>query len=859
MGTWPSIIVAVAAMAIGICLSIHASPWLALPEDPARVIAPLAQVQGAIAAISLAVMVLIVEAVQRREDIVDATYEVFIREALVRPVIASVLISTLGTAVAFILVRMPSYEDERNLALFAMISVATTISAILIFTFRALAILRPSQYREFKRKAYLEQVNLGLIAYTRGSIKDVASEPGQIIQPLGEADADQAVEQLLRDITQAMGSQRIADVQIDMQLLRRIVCQATTTLDASGHTWTSPSGSFRWVVPVFGILRHNIPSLWRIAYETKNREYVKQVHGLLEDLEDLFSTYKNGEIFHLWMSCITASYQPAMGWREEMADSAGRAWRSVIMIIYSQLPMQSGAFISDEQVSQIRLIAQYFHNCASQAVESDDPKMFRRLIVEFREAHEALQPRGFVYSGELPQVDWNIDKLLQYIRLTLSTLAGGAIALQNKGQIADSRPFVDCVAEVFGAYGRASDCLAAIERSPAILSDDPWATWDPESGDESLIRQWRPFMPDRYPVLYFITTALIYNSRKPRLKTLGAVDSYGLSIASQYWGSICDVAQIPEKDRQVAWIQLEQEIGRLNDLDRQAAIRKIAESPLDEDRVSQMRSDILEIFHGLLGQADNTIFGALASDDRIDYVQEQLPELPKPLTLLRCSIDKRLLMDVEVGGAIFGRNLSAELQEMLMKLITEPLPMNIESTMNDIDGPETLMVAVGNALAEIQPESTLFLLRGAKAMNSWIPVLNMIHLGALDSRTHELAAKRIRNAWRSGHNFHLTESDVPTLSVINLTRVGILRRADIDGVPVKIKIKEIDATRAAELRHFPRLELEVTARIEFVLEDADAVTCFPLGGMLPATSEEIEVNHRIESDPFTTQEGRNDA
>ena len=849
-----------AGIALAACLP--STNWLR--SDAAEFVGPLAQAQGAIAAISLAVMVLIVEAVQRREDIVDATYDVFLRKAHVRCVISSVLVWTLGTVIAFVLSQISSFEEQDNLAIFATASIAITVLAILHFTQRALDVLRPGRYREFKRVAYLDRVNLGLTIYMRELKKGVDDEQNQIVRSIDEVDADQAMERLLHDIVQAMGDQRTVDVQANMHILKRIIQCATKILDTSGYAWTSSNEAFRGGVPVFGILRYNMSLLWRTAYESKNHEYVNQVHSLLGDLEILFDIHKNGELFHLWMSCVVSSYQPTTGWREEVADSAGRAWHSVIMIIYSRLPIRSGVFISDEQASQIRFIAQYFHNCASQTVESDDPKIFRRLIAEFREAYEVLQPRGFVYSGELPPVDLNIDKLLQYIRLTLSTLAGGAIALQNKGQIADSRPFVDCVAEVFGAYGGASDCLATIERSPAIVSDDPWEKWDPESDDESLIRQWRPFMPDRYPVLYFITTALIHSSRKPRLKTLGTVDSYGLSIASQYWGSICDVAQIPEKDRPAAWAQLEQEIVRLKELDRQAAIRKIAESPLDEDRTNQLQEDVIEVYHEMLEQVDDTAISALISADRVDYAQEQSLGLPKLSNLLRCDLDKRLLMGVEAGGAIYmspKEIISSGLQEAITRLIAEPMPTNIEGAVSGIDDPKVLMVAVGNALAEVQPKSTLFLFRGTEAMNSWMPVLNMahLHLGVLKSRMHELAAERIRNAWRSGHHFYSAESDAPTLSVINLARAGVLRRADIDGMPVKVEIKEIDAARTAELRRFPGLELEVTARIEFVLEDADAVASFPLGGMLPVTSEEIEVNHRIESDPFTTQEGRNDA
>ena len=115
----------------------------------------------------------------------------------------------------------------------------------------------------------------------------------------------------------------------------------------------------------------------------------------------------------------------------------------------------------------------------------------------------------------------------------------------------------------------------------------------------------------------------------------------------------------------------------------------------------------------------------------------------------------------------------------------------------------------------------------------------------------------------------------PALYIIDAARWGLLRQAPIGDDPLRVEVRAISAERAGELLDTGRIdagslnreeairelqlqvEVEVTQRVDFVVEDPSAAVRIPL--LVPISQEEAMTQDRVGFDPFTTQGGRNDA
>ena len=874
MGTWPSIIVAAATMAIGICLSIHASPWLALPEDPARVVAPLAQVQGAIAAISLAVLVLIVEAVQRREDIVDATYEVFIREALVRPVIASVLISTLGTAIAFILVRMPSFDDERNLALFAMISAAITIFAILSFTLRALAVLRPSQYHEFKRKAYLEQIKIGVDARIE-HINEIVVNPTASIVPSSDTEmkAEQAMLQILGDVAAAIKLTRPDRIEEDIVTIESALDYAAEMLAGSDYNNMLKDRSQTFELPLFASVSRYLPSLWQTGYASRSHENVRYIYQLHQHIAYLA---RDGIIDDLKETVVTnamLSYQAGADWPEGVAQGVGFAWGIVENHVWLPMFLRDAHPLSQADIVLLRTVVESFQDSAALMVRDGNFVAFEQITAQISDLHDTLERNR--YGDE--EFDYPIDNLFHDVRLSLAALAGRAILSQKGGYINNARAVVNRVHEILqkdrGVGKESLELLLTVDKN--TLAQRSWWWWDDRNDGSSLSRV-RPVYPLQCPVLYFLTASLIDGPDARLPQALGSVQLDGEGVLERHWAIMCDVAGIrgdmqeTEKERITSFIEAAKSADEHRRQDR------IVMTPISEIQVSQYAQEVLRTYKQTESSSALTSVFSGAGQAQVLQADDSDAPAESPLRWLGAfkgafmrTIETHYVADPSATRVM--ETIEARRCQMMINLIgdrvglTEAIP---------IAGNE-LFTEISHVLADLQPQFPLFLITGRGTDD----LGRQLHRAQSNiKRPPSIALEQvppdIEEALRAGKMMVRQHMGEPALYIIDAARWGLLRQAPIGDDPLRVEVRAISAERAGELLDTGRIdagslnreeairelqlqvEVEVTQRVDFVVEDPSAAVRIPL--LVPISQEEAMTQDRVGFDPFTTQEGRDD-
>ena len=188
-------------------------------------------------AIFLAAMIFIVEAVQRREGLDDPLYELFLSKSWTRWIFATAVWLLFGTALLYLLGPITGGFGDLLHARGDVLGISSLIVAallVLVFLLRALHVLRPAQYRAFRREAVLDQVRYG----AQSRVRTPRSTAGSLRELRGilsdsETQATRAIERVVDQTYQAVAQAQLSDVREGMALLEEICMTVLAELEKS--------------------------------------------------------------------------------------------------------------------------------------------------------------------------------------------------------------------------------------------------------------------------------------------------------------------------------------------------------------------------------------------------------------------------------------------------------------------------------------------------------------------------------------------------------------------------------------------------------------------------------------------------
>ncbi len=233
-------------------------------------------------AISLAVMVFLVGGVRRHEDMDDPLYEWFLTRAFVRPVFLLTVLLTLGTMAAFFLSRTLYTCALPNLVLFAGGSMGLSVGVIIGFALWTLRILRPSQYRRFKREVTAKAVRDAAVAHAKFLCDVRSGQAPDGAEAKGAAqEADIAVQRVVDDIERAIRSARFTDFEEGLDTLQEalyIAISKGTLRQAVGDAPDPPHPGLSW--PMGPPLVEGLARLDRLCLRERLSDYSQRIHWL---------------------------------------------------------------------------------------------------------------------------------------------------------------------------------------------------------------------------------------------------------------------------------------------------------------------------------------------------------------------------------------------------------------------------------------------------------------------------------------------------------------------------------------------------------------------------------------------------
>lgn len=870
-----SIALVVAGIALSVC--IPSGSWL--PSDPGRVVGPLAQVQGAIAAISLAVMVLIVEAVERREEIVDATYDVFLREAHVRWVISGVLVSTLGTAISFALTQVPSIGNQGNLVVFAAISIIITVLAILHFTLRALIVLRPSQYREFKRKAYLEQMQIGVTAKIK-RINEIAASPTASIvsSPAIEMEAEQTMLQKLGDVAVASESTRPDRTEEDIEVLKSAFDHAAKMLMNSSYNNMPKDRRQDLELPLFTYTSRHFSSLWQASYASQVYENVRSIYRLHLHIAHLARDGSINDLRETVVANAISSYQSGMNWPEGVAHGVGLAWGVVRNHVWLSMLLHNAHPLVQADAALLRTISEGFQDSAASMVRDGHIAAFEQITAQISDLHDSLGHNRYG-DGEFDyKINQPIDDLFHDVRLALAALAGLAILSQKGGYINNARAFVNRVHEILQNNQNAGESLERLLRVDGSALAQRWSWWDDRNDGSSLPRV-RIMRPWQHLVLYFITASLIDgpDARLPR--ALGGIHRDVVDTLEQHWEIMCDVANIYGDVREIERERILSIIEAEKSADAHRRQDRIIATPVNAVQSDQYVQEVLQAYKQTEISSARVVASIFGGAGRVQILRSDDLDAPAESPFRLRGAFKGAFMQItethyvaDPSATRVVEEVEAKRRQMMIKLVVDQAGL-VEAI--PIDG-DKLYTEISRVLADLQPQFPLFLITGRETGD----LRRRLHRARSNIRRPASAAldrmpPDVEEALQTGEIMASPQIGEPALYVIDIARWGLMRRADIGDDPLRVEVHAISADRAGELLdtgrvnagHLSREEamrelqlqvvVEVTQRVDFVVEDPSAAVRIPL--QVSISQEEVMAQDRVGFDSFTTQEGRNDA
>ena len=324
--------------------------WLLETKDAGALLGTLLAAQAAIAALTLAVSLFVMQGVKRDAD--DRVYREYVRRSWVRFVFWVSLTALAFTGAVFLTESFvgtfdtPSddFPDLRNLALVAAMAFFVSLALAVVLFERTIRLGHPEQWHYIKRHVNEHDVRRAVeiflcrwrrAAALEGDLSDIFSvgypDPG-------EGSADEAIRALLDDALRAIDERRQSEFTRSLGSIMDLITYAMDQLASAGMCWSDPGHDPEWPP-----LRELDRNLYTFREEVIRRGDLDQVIELMSfDGWCIILGLQRGcgELFTVGLDGYRRNYQIAKraGVREFLEVYRDRLWLDARSWILSVTP-----------------------------------------------------------------------------------------------------------------------------------------------------------------------------------------------------------------------------------------------------------------------------------------------------------------------------------------------------------------------------------------------------------------------------------------------------------------------------------------------------------------------------------------
>lgn len=496
------------AAAVLFLVPIFTSPfyWLPEPKDSLSLLGPLLGAQAAVAALTLAVTVFVVQGVSNKDDADDRTYREYVRRSRAEWVLWSSLGAAAITATVLVGHRLITgtpavLEAAPGLANLALVAVAALFGNLVLpgLLFRhAVRLARPDQWRALRLDVDKRDIRAAVQAFLGRSRRAAAAlEAGEpdlsnFFPDLGEDAASEAIRAVLGDARRAMAERRYGEFTQSLASIRKLVEYAMDELEREGVRWGQPGSQPQW--PPLHSLGSDLYSFREEVIGRGDRDYVFQLlnldywllsDGMRRECGEMFAAALEGYRWNYEVACRVGSGEL----RELLRD---QVWQVANGLILTAKIDEALPYFSEMVKHQERL--------AAHAMSTELPEDYERLHDAFQQVLRAVQFHRDVRDTDRADPARPYQQLVQAYRVALMGLGGRAVLLAESGTIADPNPYLDVPRAATHDLRRLADDVGKALSGERDLRSSVWLEWERE-GARNL--QMRSVKPEQYPLAFF--------------------------------------------------------------------------------------------------------------------------------------------------------------------------------------------------------------------------------------------------------------------------------------------------------------------------------------------------------------------
>ena len=804
-----AVLVAVALVAGPVAIS--PISWLPEAGKSGTLLGTLLTAQAAIAALTLAVTLFVLQGASGRRDADDRMYREYVRRSWVRRIFWGSLIAVGITGVVLLTesfvgageLASADTPDLRNLALLAPCAFFVNVVLAGLLFERATHVAQPEHWRTIRRhvneRDVREAVQVFLGRLRRAAAARKADDPdlSVAVPDPGEGSANEAVRALLDDGRRAMDERRREEFTKSLDSIKGLVMYAMDEIEGAGVSWAGPGSHPEW--PPLKEFGRNVYSFREEVIRRGDRYEVAALVSL--DLWAVKSgiTRDCGELFTVGLDGYRRNYEIAnrIGERQLPEIIRGQFWQAA-RLMYSESSLNKAYPYAREMVNhQERLLAEAMH--------ADHPTDFERLHNGFETFLRTTGEDWGVAGLHRPETQGLYQRLAQGYRIALMGLGGRAVLVAESGRIADPRPYLEVVR---GKYVSAETLAADIAHAlnwDGTSAVNQWLEWEMEDADDFEVQS---VSPENYPLTWFAVRLMELST-----ESLQTLDLHGSAQRVLGWfrensrrleSQLGDTpAPAIEERREFAIAALEGAVRN----DEVVEDYEIIGYDLSEERVSAFRSDVYAAasgpssIEGLFERVGTTVDLASDADESLNeraiFILEHkgfLADLPANASINYARLD----------GDEWGRSLADDLIRQFCDVLDETPPVTAS-----LNSAQELVRAIDEATGDLNPSSeSVIVLAG-----NWRIVLSELDASEPDGYIPQWQIpedERVGDVgqYRNNPIFRGPADKGRRLYVVDLGSWGYLLRAQIeDGYHILVKISTVSRERARELltenpRHF---------------------------------------------------------
>ena len=509
MKTWinrtffrPSVFIGLATLAAFAVVPGNTPPisWLPKASESATLLGQLLAAQAAIAALTLAVTLFVLQGIHSREDSDNRTYREYVRQSGVRDILwASIGVITM-TGMALFAQQFagsaPAISDQvpglRNLTLFGVFGFFASLVLVGALFERAIRLSHPDNWLSLRLAVNMRDIQNSIREFLQIKNGPEAANLSSNPADEGEGSAEEAVRSLLGDARKAMDERRFAHFRKSIDSVKEILEYAMDEIEGAGHEWGLPGSHPAW--PPLREVSANLNTLREELFEREDNDYIQELvrldywflaTGVRRDCGELFSTAVAG---------FRASYEIARrsNHDDRLGLFRGLLWQAARGLVADIAPESVNPYLQNLIKEQERWL--------SDAITDDRFADYSQLHQDFEGFLQSIR-FDWVIEGNSSQVSSGLFmQLLQAYRIVLMGLGGRAAILAESDRISDAHPYLEISRVQHPNPRELSNDLAPALASTRSPHPCIWHEWEMDGSMDGKVVGMNP---ERYPLAFY--------------------------------------------------------------------------------------------------------------------------------------------------------------------------------------------------------------------------------------------------------------------------------------------------------------------------------------------------------------------